>query len=136
VLSFVCTFCCFPIIIYRLTTSWQWVTARFQDLGYSIKTIGTQGDHGVDIVAQKDEETAVVQCKKFITSTVGEPKLRDLYGAMHDFGANRAFLVTTGSLTKPAKDWIKGKPIGVWDGDYIVKLSMSHKTTTIQPDDR
>ena len=103
----------------------RWVAARFRDMGYSTKVSGTHGaggDHGVDIVAEKPGEKAVIQCKNWKAWRVGEPKLRDLYGAMADFGADRACLVTTGSVTEPARQWIDGKPIEVWDGDYLVRL--------------
>ncbi len=42
---------------------------------------------------------------------------------MHDFGAQRAYLVTTGRLTQAASDWAKGKPIVVWDVEKVVQLS-------------
>ncbi|MBI4319710.1 MAG: restriction endonuclease [Chloroflexi bacterium] len=107
----------------------EWVAARFRDLGYSVKLAGMQGDHGVDLVAEKPGEIAVIQCKKYKSWSVGEPVLRDLFGAMHDFGAKQAYLVTTGQITRPAKSWADGKPIVIWDGDYLARLSlqMAHK---------
>jgi hypothetical protein len=43
------------------------------------------------------------------------PVLRDLYGTMHHVGATTAVLVTTGQLSKAARNWLIGKPIEVWD---------------------
>ncbi len=102
----------------------EWAGARFRDLGYAVRVTGRGGDHGVDLLAEKPGEVAVIQCKRFRQYTVGEPLLRDLYGAMHDFGANRAYLVTTGRLTQAAAEWVRGKPIEVWDGERVAKLSM------------
>jgi len=96
----------------------HWVAARFRDLGYDVRvtgTHGTGGDHGIDIVATKPNDTAVVQGKKYITRAVGEPMLRDLYGAMTAASATRAYLVTTGHVTQQARDWAAGKPIEIWD---------------------
>lgn len=101
----------------------DWVAARFRGLGYSTRVAGAQGDHGVDLVAEKSEVLAVVQCKNYKSWSVGEPVLRDLYGAMHDFGASRAFLVTTGRVTQSAAKWAEGKPIEIWDGECVAKLS-------------
>lgn len=101
----------------------EWTAARFRDLGYSVKVTGRGGDHGADLIAEKVGETAVVQCKRYGSWSVGEPVLRDLLGAMHDFGAGRAYLVTTGRLTQAAADWAKGKPIEVWDGEKVVGFS-------------
>src|SRR5688572_3945018 len=47
-----------------------WVGARFRERGYSVTLTGshgTGGDHGIDLVAEKPGETAVVQAKKFVT---------------------------------------------------------------------
>ncbi len=102
----------------------EWVGARFRDLGYKVKVTGMGGDHGIDLIAEKEGEVAVIQCKNYKSWSVGEPVLRDLYGAMHHFEATKAYLVTTGRLTKAAVGWVEGKPIEVWDGERLVELSM------------
>jgi restriction system protein len=50
----------------------EWVAARFRDLRYTTRLTESTGDHGVDILAQKDGKRAVVQCKRYV-GTVGEP---------------------------------------------------------------
>src|SRR5438270_6979223 len=87
----------------------DWVAARFRDLGYKTRLTATAGDHGIDIVAEKTGERAVIQCKQY-AGTVGEPVLRDLFGAMHAYSADRAYLATTGWLTRPAAEWARDKP--------------------------
>jgi restriction system protein len=98
-----------------------WVGARFRDLGYSVRHTGAQGDHGVDLEVSRPGETAVVQCKKYGEWAVGEPTVRDLFGALHAAGADRAYLVTTGRVTEPARKWVTGKPIELWDGDELMR---------------
>jgi restriction system protein len=102
----------------------EWVGARFRDLGYAVKVTGLSGDHGADLLAEKPGEVAVIQCKNYKAWSVGEPILRDLYGTMHDFKATKAYLVTSGQMTRAAVEWVKGKPIEVWGGDYLANLSM------------
>ena len=100
------------------------MAARFRNDRFTTRLTGTTGDHGIDIVAQKKGESAVVQCKRYAGS-VGEPALRDLYGAMHAHGADRAYLVTTGWLTRAAAEWARDKPaLVVWDGEYLARLSI------------
>lgn len=99
-----------------------WTAARFRDLGYHVKMTAMPGDHGVDLLAVRRSEVAVVQCKHYRRKSVGEPVLRDLYGAMHGYRAQRAYLVTTGRLTEPARIWVRGKPIEVWDGEYLSRM--------------
>lgn len=96
-----------------------WVGEQFRDLGYEVQVTPFQGDHGVDLILTRHGEKTIVQCKHDPLSTVGEPILRDLFGAMHHMGANSAALVTTGQLTKAARDWLVGKPIQVWDAPRL-----------------
>ena len=61
---------------------------------------------------RKDGETIVVQCKSH-NKPVGPATARELYGAMMDFGADRAILACTAGFTKGARDFVdggKGKP--------------------------
>ena len=102
----------------------QWCAHRLRALGYSVRHVGGQGDHGIDIFAEKDGELTVVQCKRFTgRRTVGEPQIRDLYGAMHAEKAARAIVMTAGYFTAEASSWARGKPIELWDADRIVSSS-------------
>jgi hypothetical protein len=65
----------------------------------------------VDLALTKPGERVVFQCKHHPLSTIGEPVLRDLFGAMHHLGADAGFLVTTGQVSKAARKWAVGKPI-------------------------
>jgi restriction system protein len=108
----------------------QWCAHRLRALGYTVRHVGGQGDHGVDLFAEKDGERIVVQCKRFTgRRTVGEPHLRDLYGAMHSEGAVRAIVITAGYFTDEALAWARGKPIELWDANRIV-VSPPEATST------
>jgi HJR/Mrr/RecB family endonuclease len=43
----------------------EWVGTRFRERGSTVKGTGAQGDHGIDLLLEKADETAVVQVKKF-----------------------------------------------------------------------
>jgi hypothetical protein len=92
----------------------------FEDMGYKVKTTAVTGDEGVDLFLQKDGIKEVVQCKRF-KGNVGAPIVRDLYGAMIHFNAQKSYLVTTGRITQPARDWVAGKPIELIDGTELMK---------------
>lgn len=103
----------------------HWVADIFRARGYEAViqgTHGTGGDHGIDIIIQRPGERAVVQCKNFRAWAVGEPTMRDLFGTMHAAGADRAYLVTTGRTTGPARAWVMGKPIEIWDGKDLARI--------------
>ena len=99
----------------------QWCAHKLRALGYSVRHVGGQGDHGIDLFAEKDDELSVVQCKRFTgRRMVGEPQIRDLFGAMHAEKAARATVMTAGYFTAEARSWARGKPIELWDADRIV----------------
>lgn len=110
-----------------------WTGERFQERGFQVRHVGGQGDHGVDLFVERGSERAVVQCKKYLDWTVGEPTLRDLYGAMHAAGSNHAYVVTTGYFTRPARAWARGKPLSLWDGDTVAELAPSQVSFSGQP---
>jgi HJR/Mrr/RecB family endonuclease len=84
----------------------------FKRLGYDAKATSYIGDSGIDGYLEKDGVKSVLQCKR-VKGYVGEPVLRDIYGAMHASGAESAFVVTTGRVSHQARQWASGKPIRI-----------------------
>jgi len=98
------------------------VAELFKRYGYQVSAVGGSSDHGVDVVVQtNDDEKWIVQCKRY-GGSVGEPVVRDLYGTMLHEEAQRAFLITTGTLTSQAREWARGKPLVLYDGEALVTL--------------
>jgi hypothetical protein len=99
----------------------DWCAARLRDQGYQVTAVGGLSDPGIDLIAERESERLVVQCKRwFGARPVGEPQLGDLYGAMHHEHANGAVVITTGVFSEPALSWAKGKPIQLWDVDRLM----------------
>jgi restriction system protein len=99
----------------------QLVVAYYEALGHRARRSGGSGDHGMDVVVETvDGETWIVQCKRW-RGTVGEPVVRDLYGVMHHEGAARGVIVTTGMFSEQARDWAKGKPIELVEGEAFLR---------------
>lgn len=98
------------------------IAAYFRQYGFRVRRTGRSGDHGVDLVVYTRKQGKwIVQCKRW-KGQVGEPAVRELYGAMHHEGARRAFLMTSGGFTPQALAWAKGKPITLYDGQGLVRL--------------
>lgn len=110
----------------------RWCQARLEEAGYRTKLLGGQADHGVDLEAERDGQLHVVQCKRYAgRRLVGEPQLRDLYGAMHARNADGAIVITAGSFTNAAKRWADGKPVELWDIDRLAHLGAVPPTTAV-----
>lgn len=91
-----------------------WVQQLLVSMGITAKVVGGRGDHGIDVTAEYLGKKICIQCKKYYMSRntlmVGEPVLRDLYGAMHAGGFDKAVAITTGQFTREALLWAEGKP--------------------------
>lgn len=112
----------------------RWCQSRLTEAGYRTKLVGGQADHGIDLEVERDGRRIVVQCKRYAGQrTVGEPQLRDLYGAMHSRGAVGAIAITAGHFTTAAHQWAAGKPIELWDVGHLARLSTSALVPAVPP---
>ena len=101
----------------------SFVADVFQRSGYASELTPSTGDHGIDIILRKLGRVIVVQCKRW-DGAVGEPVLRDFYGAMVAARADSGFVVTTNTFTVQAVDFVKDKPIELYDIDALVGLCL------------
>lgn len=90
----------------------------FSQQGYAVRYTPRGFDHGIDLILTKDDEQTLVQCKRH-TKPVGEPVVRDLYSAVLDRGANAGIVCASEGFTKPAINWVRGKPITLLTGEQM-----------------
>lgn len=94
----------------------------YRKMGYKVQHVGQMGDHGVDVMLiNPNNQREIVQCKQW-SKPVGEPVLRDLYGAMMHDQAVRGWLWAPRGFSGPAKAWAKGKSIVLVDDQEIDRL--------------
>ncbi len=110
----------------------NYVGGLFRRLGYRVEGTRASGDEGVDLVLRRGRRTAVVQVKRY-QGSVGQPVIRDLYGAMMHAGASEAYLVTTGSITRAARRWAADKPIHLIDGHRLIEWSRTNRLNYDKP---
>ena len=101
------------------------VSELYSRIGYRTETTPYVADNGVDAYLYKDGQKTILQCKR-IKGTVGEPVLRDLFGAMHAEGAGQAIVVTTGHFSRKAHAWARGKPITLVGLERLRSLIDAH----------
>jgi hypothetical protein len=95
----------------------------FKRQGYTVENTPDVKDGGVDIlIADPIGRQSIVQCKRY-SKTVGSAVVRELYGTMIHAGAVRSYLVTSGNISRDAREWAEDKPMTLIDGDRLVELS-------------
>ena len=94
----------------------------YKRMGYKVQHVGKMGDHGIDVLLiNPHNQKEIVQCKQW-SKPVGEPVLRDLYGAMMHDQAVRGWIWAPRGFSGPAKTWAKGKSIVLVDDAEIDRL--------------
>lgn len=105
------------------------ISALYNEMGYQTEVTKRSGDGGVDVKAEKEsigeKEKLLIQCKRY-TDPVGQPAIRDLYGASSDAKANKGVLVTTSNFTKPAKEFASRNNIELINGKEVNELLNTH----------
>ena len=104
-----------------------WTGLLFRLIGYQVRNTGDRADHGIDLEVGNDRlKLGLVQCKRY-RGTVGEPTVRDLYGTIVHETADFGWLVTTGAISRQAREWADGKPMDLWDGKKLVELARRYR---------
>ena len=84
-------------------------------------------DGGVDIWMKKSSFTkknlsAIVQCKRYDDALVTIKVIREMYGPMHEYDVDKAYVVTTSRFTKECYRFVENKNMVLIDGETLVKI--------------
>lgn len=108
--------------------SWQQfellVGEVFRRRGYRVEERGGRGpDGGVDLIARRGGETALVQCKHWRSKQVGVGVVRELLGSMTALDAKAGSVVTSGRFTAEAERFAADQGLELLDGAALRSLA-------------
>ena len=99
------------------------VGEAYRRSGYAVAgNSGPGPDGGVDLIARKNGETVLVQCKQWKARQIGVRTLREMFGLLNAEKANEVHIVTSGYFTDDARSFARNKPIQLIDGPMLVQL--------------
>lgn len=91
--------------------------------GYQVADNGGPGaDGGIDLIARKEGEAILIQCKHWKSEKVGVPTVREMFGLWNAERANEVHIVTCGDFTEEARQFAQGKPIRLIDGASLAQM--------------
>jgi hypothetical protein len=99
----------------------QWTANLFTKHGYTVSATRVVGDHGIDLEMEREGRRVVVQCKRW-SDTVGEPAVREFYGALLNAKADSGIFVTTSAFSTQARQFVVQKPITLFDLSSLLAL--------------
>lgn len=87
----------------------------------NIERKGGSGDHGVDILAEKDGITYAIQCKRS-AENIGNKAVQEVYLGKDFYRQDIAVVLTNQYFTANAKEAAKRTGVKLWDRDYLENL--------------
>ena len=94
------------------------------------QVVGKTGDGGIDGLIKEDKlglDFVCIQAKRW-EKTVGRPEVQAFAGSMDGFKARKGVMITTGSFSKDATEFVKriDKKIVLIDGEQLAQLMIDH----------
>jgi restriction system protein len=91
------------------------------------KALGKSGDGGVDGVIDQDAlglDRIYVQAKRYANSKISSSEIRDFFGSLDRFKANKGLFVTTSTFSQASKETAEmlSKRIVLIDGEFLTRL--------------
>jgi hypothetical protein len=108
-------------------------------MGFKAATTKASGDGGVDIIATNEQPILggkyVIQCKRYsIGNNIGEPVIRELYGAMMHENASKGILITTSDFTRQAAIFAQNKAVELINGSSVLCLLNKYLVPNAEPE--
>ncbi len=101
----------------------------FRRMGYQVRMTKTTGDDGIDLWLTKDQNTEIVQCKRY-KGNISVRAVREFYGVIIDKTVHKGYFVSTGNFTMPARRFAEGKNLQLIDGAELSEWLYDHGKRT------
>lgn len=101
----------------------QLVGEAFRRQGYAVEETGLGGaDGGIDLILRKNGRRALVQCKQWRRRQIPVNVVREMYGLLAHHGADEVKIACSGTYTRDAANFTKGKPIELIGGEELLRM--------------
>ncbi len=79
-----------------------------------VRPAGGAAEQGIDLAGRWHGQRCVVQCRHTPGRAVAPRDVRELVGALHIHGVDRALLITSGTFPPEARQAAAGQPVELW----------------------
>lgn len=101
----------------------SFLTRVFIDLGYQVRTTKISGDHGVDLIASKNDQCIAIQAKGW-SGTVGNGAVQEVYAGKAHYKCMSCAVITNSTFTRNARDLARSTQCRLIEGNQIELLIM------------
>ncbi|MBW7474820.1 restriction endonuclease [Paenibacillus oenotherae] len=101
----------------------QRLALYFQSCGYSVKDTAVTGDHGADLVIQKDGVRIAVQAKRYDRkNSVGNSAVQEAIAGKIMYDCTECYVITTSYFTKAATELATKAGVRLINRDELVRM--------------
>lgn len=113
----------------------QLVVELLSKMGYGKgRRVGHSGDQGIDGILNQDTlglEKIYIQAKRYTSTSVGEPEIRNFAGSLINQGATKGVFITTSTVNSAARETAQNISMGnqfirLIDGTELSRLMIEH----------
>lgn len=90
----------------------------------NVQITKASGDHGIDILANKNGKKYAIQCKRY-TNSVGNSAIQEAYSGCEIYNADIAVVMTNSHFTKQAISDASKLNVILWDKNILLKMANS-----------
>ena len=97
----------------------HWCANALKDLGFSsVRVTPGSGDHGVDVLAEKDGIKYAIQCKRY-SSDLGNTPVQEVFAGKNMYNCHVGVVLTNQHFTSGAKHLADVTGVLLWDRNWI-----------------
>lgn len=88
---------------------------------HNVRVTKTSGDHGIDVLAKRNNYTYAIQCKRF-SSKVGNRAVQEAFTGSALYNANIAVVLTNNFFTDQAIEDARALGVQLWDRYDLIRM--------------
>ena len=88
---------------------------------HNVRVTKTSGDHGIDVLAKRNNYTYAIQCKRF-SSKVGNRAVQEAFTGRALYNANIAVVLTNNFFTDQAIEDARALGVQLWDRYDLIRM--------------
>lgn len=105
----------------------RWCAGALKETGFSmIEVTPASGDHGVDVLAQKDGIKYAIQCKRY-SHDLGNTPVQEVHAGKAMYNCHVGVVLTNQHFTAGAKQLAQATGVLLWDREWIKEFLKSRE---------
>lgn len=88
---------------------------------HNVRVTKTSGDHGIDVLAKRNNYTYAIQCKRF-SGKVGNRAVQEAFTGRALYNANVAVVLTNNFFTDQAIEDARALGVQLWDRNDLIRM--------------